>query len=350
MPLFTAPPAPRLARLVAPHRETLAQRLARAATPADRRVRSLLEAWFLRLPEAAQTDVRSRLWERDRRLALAAFWELYLHELLLTLGYETTPHPVLAAAGPRPDFLAVRQGESLYVEALVHGPPTEAWRAERRLYPILDVLHEFACSGWFLTLGRVECGHSTPPLRDLRLAIGEWLESLPPEQEEARLEWRRNGWTVELRATRSLPTPASDVFPLQPAPAMSLRTLASKLQAKAKRYRSLDYPLLLALCISRPLAEETLTESLPRIVVGLPSWVMGVLVASGLDPWAIATTPLRLIRRGDAPLPTTGFFAALERIGARQLTPELMEIDEPWRIFNLWPHWPADPLAEEECR
>ncbi len=336
-----------MARFVAPHRETLAQRLARAATPADRRVRSLLETWFLRLPEAAQTDVRSRLWERDRRLALAAFWELYLHELLLRLGYEPTPHPILRAAGARPDFLAVGQGGSLYVEALIHGPPTELWRAERRLYPILDVLHEFACSGWFLRLGRVEYGYSTPPLRDLRLVITEWLESLTPESDEARLEWCRNGWTIELRATRSLPASAAALPSQEAVPATSLRTLTSKLQAKAKRYRALDFPLLLALCISRPLAETTLTESLPRIVATLPSWVVGILVASGLDPWTIATTPLRLVRREDAALLSIDFFAALERIGARQLTPELLAIDEPWRIFDLWPHWPAAPLAHD---
>ncbi|MCS7051590.1 MAG: hypothetical protein NZL87_08260, partial [Thermomicrobium sp.] len=329
----------------APHRETLAQRLARAATPIDQHVRQVLEAWFARLPAVAQTDVRSRFWERDRRLALSAFWELYLHEFLTRLGYEPTPHPALAASGPRPDFLARCEDESLYVEALIHGPPTEAWRAERRLYPILDVLHDLSQPPVVLELVRVEFGHSTPPLRELRTTLADWLASFDPASDEERLEWRRKGWTVEVRVRR---TPVAEILPATPdqVAAPSLRTLATKLLAKARRYRALDSPLLLALCTTHRLPEPTLIGELASVVQALPQSVVGVLVASGLDPWSIASTPLFLFRRTpETPLPAA-VLATFERLGVRSLAPMVSCLDEPWNLFDLWPTWPETPDSD----
>jgi hypothetical protein len=203
MTLFATPPDPRIARPTAPHRATLAQRLAGAVTGPDQRVRDLLEAWFARLPGPAQTDVRSRLWERDRRLALAAFWELYLHELLTRLGYRLVPHPTVPGAGARPDFLATRDQEAFYLEALIHGPPTEAWRAERRLYPILDVLHEVQREPFVVTLAQATCGHGTPPLRALRSELVRWLDSLSTATTDATLSWQRGSWSLQFRARRA---------------------------------------------------------------------------------------------------------------------------------------------------
>ncbi|WP_448575671.1 hypothetical protein [Thermomicrobium sp.] len=347
MSLFATPPDPRIARPTAPHRATLAQRLAGAITGPDRRVRDLLETWFARLPVPAQTDVRSRLWERDRRLALAAFWELYLHELLTRLGYQLVPHPTVPGAGARPDFLATRDQEAFYLEALIHGPSTEAWRAERRLYPILDVLHEVQREPFVVTLAQATCGHGTPPLRALRSELVRWLDSLSPATTDATLSWQRGSWSLQFRARRASSIRADE--PTAPSsPSLSLRTLLSKVQAKARRYRVFDRPLLLALATSQAWPESTSRELAHRLVEQLPDPAAGILLAAGLDPWTIASTPLLLAWRADAVAPLRPFLAALEEAGARRLTANILQLDAPWRLFALWPTWPRDPRGGNE--
>jgi len=347
MRLFTPPPTPRSLRPVGPHRETIAQRLARAGRPADARVRALLESWFNRLPQPARADVRSRFWERDRRLALAAFWELYLHEMFRRLGFQLMLHPVGGNSGTRPDFLVIRGKEAFYVEALVQAPPTEAWRAERRLYPILDVLHEIRHSAVGIRLAHVEYGHGTPPLRELREALCAWLQGLEGKAPHpARLTWKRNSWTLEFEAV-----PAGDEGDRLAAPLIagqgsavpSERALAAKLQAKARRYRTLPHPLVLALCTAQTVEPVALVDLLMRIVPGLPEPVHGVLVTSGLDPWGIARTPLYVFSVPGRKVPVpVGLAGVLERFGAVLGAPGVWILAEPWTVFGLPPEWPND--------
>jgi len=347
MTLFATSPDPRIARPTAPHRATLAQRLAGAVTGPDQRVRDLLEAWFARLPGPAQTDVRSRLWERDRRLALAAFWELYLHELLTRLGYRLVPHPTVPGAGARPDFLATRDQEAFYLEALIHGPPTEVWRAERRLYPILDVLHEVQREPFVVTLAQATCGHGTPPLRALRSELVRWLDSLSAATTDATLSWQRGSWSLQFRARRAGSERADE--PVEPAPPpLPLRTLSSKVQAKARRYRVFDHPLLLALATSQAWPKSTSQELARRLVGQLPDPAVGILLAAGLDPWTIAFTPLLVAWRAEAIAPLRPFLATLEEAGGRRRTATMLQLDAPWRLFGLWPTWPHDPPGGNE--
>ena len=348
MSLFTTPPDPRIARPTAPHRATLAQRLAAAVTEPDRRVRDLLEAWFARLPGPAQADVRGRLWERDRRLALAAFWELYLHELLTRLGYRLVPHPAVPGAGARPDFLTTRDEEAFYLEALIHGPSTEAWRAERRLYPILDVLHEVQREPFVVTLAEATCGHGTPPLRVLRSELVRWLDSLSPATTDATLSWQRGNWSLRFRARRASSERADEQADPPSSPSLSLRTLLSKVQAKARRYRVSDRPLLLALATSQAWPASTSQELARRLARQLPDPAAGILLAAGLDPWTIASTPLVVAWRAEAVAPLHSFLSALEEAGGRHLTPNVLLLDTPWRLFALWSTWPGDPLGGNE--
>lgn len=346
MSLFTAPATARAFPTPAPHRETLAQRLARAASPADRRVRELLERWFSRLPSDAQADVRSRFWERDRRLALAAFWELYLHELLSRLGYALALHPRLRDGSRRPDFRAERGTDLFYLEALVHGPPSETWRAERRLYPILDVLHAVAREPFSIVLDDVEPGPGTPPLRELRDALQTWLASLDPLSDVGRtLAWHRAGWRLVVRATTAGDAcghPALTNHALSAGTSSSRRALTNKLQAKARRYHGLDAPLLLALCTTEPLPLETVQDVAASLSFLFPEPLAGLLVAPGLSPWEIARTPLWLFTSPSSE-PLCGLRQALWAVGAQPTDEAWLAIAHPWPIFGLWPEWPDDP-------
>lgn len=347
MRLLTPPPDPRLLHPVAPHRQTLAQRLAAAGTVSESRVRWLVESWFAHLPPPEQADVRSRFWARDQRLALAAFWELYLHELLLRLGCQAIAHPSLHHCGRRPDFLVTRGAEAWYLEALVHAPPTEAWRSERRLYPLLDVLHHEVPEGFQVTLTPLELGTKTPPLRQLRAALRSWFASLDPAGAgEWSFVWRCQGWVVLFRATsggepEALPARLVTASGLRSGGLLSLTALQAKLQAKARRYGALTKPLLLAVCTSEPLAPAELAQAVQELETALPPTIVGVLAAPGLTPWTIAKTPLLLLGRPGLSLPG-GLVAAFEQSGLSWSSPLAGEL-VVWPLFGLWPEWPADP-------
>ncbi|MCX2727047.1 hypothetical protein OO015_05995 [Thermomicrobium sp. 4228-Ro] len=353
MRLFATPPEAHSTRPVAPHRETVAQRLARAATPADNRIRSLLESWFVRIPEPARTDIRSRFWERDPRLALAAFWELYLHELFRRHGYQLMLHPATGRRGPRPDFLVARANEVFYVEALIHAPPTEAWRAERRLYPILDVLHELRRPALTIRLVHVEYGIGTPPLRELRETLAAWLIGLDAQvPAPARFVWQRGGWTLAFEALADSEADTRPVLPSSPTDETRVpRGIVTKVQAKARRFRSLEHPLVLALSTAQSVEFRSLVDLLVELIPRLPDPVSALLVAPGLTPWTIGRTPLVLCsspeREHHVP---DRFLTLLEQAGARPHAAGLWVLETPSHLFGLPPDWPESPCDVETDR
>lgn len=101
----------------ASHGESHADFLDRVAGSYWDQVRDLVEDWFARLSPDARADVRGRLQSRDDRQSRGAFFELYLHECLLRMGYAVTCHPELDGTSRRPDFLAEKDGRSFYIEA-----------------------------------------------------------------------------------------------------------------------------------------------------------------------------------------------------------------------------------------
>jgi hypothetical protein len=86
--------------------------------------RAVLEDWFSRWPTDSRPDLRARLRAKDDGQFLGAFWELYLHELHLRLGFECERDPELPDSPRRPDFLVHGAGGSFYLEATVVGYPT----------------------------------------------------------------------------------------------------------------------------------------------------------------------------------------------------------------------------------
>lgn len=353
MRLFATPPEPHSTRPVAPHRETIAQRLMRCATPADSRIRSLLESWFVRLPEPARSDIRSRFWERDARLALAAFWELYLHEVFRRHGYQLMLHPATGQSGARPDFLVIRANEAFYVEALVHAPSTEAWRAQRRLYPILDVLHELQHPTITIRLVQAEQGNGTPPLRELREALRSWIVTLAaPPPAPQRFVWQRGGWTLEFEVTPASETNDRPALTLATADETRVhRAIAAKVQAKARRFRSLRHPLVLALSLAQPVDFRSLADLLIELLPRLPDPVSAVLAASGLTPWTIGQTPLVLCSAlGRQHRVPASLRTLLEQAGAVPCAPGVWVLETPWRLFGLPADWPDGSSAEATSR
>jgi hypothetical protein len=92
--------------------------LNRIESPYWARVRAVLEQWFGKYPAHQQRDLRARLRDALPQLHFAAWWELYLHELFIRLGYAVEVHPPSPSATSKPDFELRRDATSLYLEAV----------------------------------------------------------------------------------------------------------------------------------------------------------------------------------------------------------------------------------------
>src|SRR6266508_6440058 len=78
----------------------------RSARPLARHIRQELELWYAHYPDGTN-DLRSRFRSADDVQHQAAFFELFLHELLLRLGCTVEIHPAVPGTSKRPEFRAV---------------------------------------------------------------------------------------------------------------------------------------------------------------------------------------------------------------------------------------------------
>lgn len=194
----------------ASHGESHAEFLDRVSGPYWDQVRGLIEDWFSRLDSEAQGDVRGRLRSKDDRQSSAAFFELYIHECLLRMGYTVTCHPELDGTSRRPDFLAEKDGRSLYVEARsVSSSDIMVARAARTnaIYKSLDKMNS---PNFFLWIDVVEQSDAPLGVRPLRGKLEKWLDGLDPDEYMPAEGGRRSdlpgyvhedaGWKIDFRA------------------------------------------------------------------------------------------------------------------------------------------------------
>jgi len=119
--------------------------LNRCSRPEWKIIREELETWFSRYPSDAQGEFLSRFRSDNNNNFRSAFFELFLHELLLNLDCSVEIHPQLGPGTTRsPDFLV--QGPSrhdFYLEAcLATDESDEQTGAKARMNQVYDLLNK----------------------------------------------------------------------------------------------------------------------------------------------------------------------------------------------------------------
>lgn len=83
-------------------------------------VRAHLKDWFTRYPSGHQIDLRGRFRSPNDVHHRGAFFELFLHEMLLRLGCSIEIHPEVPGTSKRPEFRVTSpDGSQFYLEAKV---------------------------------------------------------------------------------------------------------------------------------------------------------------------------------------------------------------------------------------
>jgi hypothetical protein len=155
--------------------------LDRVSGPYWDQVRNLIEDWFSRLCPDAQADVRGRLRSKDDRQFRGAFFELYLHECLLRMGYRVTCHPVLEGTTRRPDLLAEKDGRSIYIEARSASAGDVSVGAAARINTVYQSLDRLDSPNFSLWIEIVRQGPGPLRTKPLRGRLERWLRGLDPD-------------------------------------------------------------------------------------------------------------------------------------------------------------------------
>jgi hypothetical protein len=234
--------------------------------PSVSALRPMLEEWFQHFPLNAQADMRSRFRSASNTQHQGAFFELYIHELLISMDCTVTVHPVLATASTHPDFLARHvSGVEFYVEATLAGIPANTTQgADARIAQVYDVLERMDSPNFFLHLDVEGSPSNPPPASKLRGKVQRWLTTLDPDQiaskmqanrfeEIPRFEWEYSGWKIVIMPiAKSIPNrgkpgirPIGVICP-EAEGLQTDRELKAALETKAYKYGELGIPLLIA--------------------------------------------------------------------------------------------------------
>lgn len=190
------------------------QFLDRVSGPYWDQVRDLIEDWFSRLCSEAQADVRGRLRSKDDRQFKGAMFELYLHECLFRMGYSVTCHPELEGTSRRPDFLAEKDGRSIYVEARSASSSDVAVGKSARVNTVYESLDRLDSPNFFLWIDVAKQGDDPLRARPLRGRLEKWLAGLNPDEHSLEGKGREDlpafshegaGWKIEFRAIPKSP-------------------------------------------------------------------------------------------------------------------------------------------------
>jgi len=245
--------------------------LDRVDDPVFERVRTLVEEWFAHYPEVEEKrNLRGRLVSGDDRHFVSAFWELYLHEVYMQLGFDVEEvEPAVPGSTKRPDFLLRRGMTRFYLEAVTLGETGEEIKKSRLLDAIEQSLNKVESDDFFLLFGVETYGEDSPSARRLRPALEKWLASLDwddvrrahdadPFSNLPEKPWQEGDWVFSFRA---LPKSVElrgrpDVRPVGMGPIRARYVddrdaIVHVSNRKAKRYGQLDLPFVLAVNVNR---------------------------------------------------------------------------------------------------
>jgi hypothetical protein len=361
-----------------------------ARVEADR-TRCEVEEWFTHYPTSGKTELRTRFRSDIDSQHQSAFFELFLHELLLRLGCQVTPHPTIPNVKKTPDFLVKSpNGERFYLEAAIVTDASAAEAASRaRINAVYDVLNRAVDSPNFFLWIEIDGSPTTPPpARKLASFVNACLAELDPDEitklyesgkttEIPQWSFTHEGW--EIKFGPMLKNPETRGKPgIRPIGVKTSgfrwvdhRTpIKNTITKKAGRYRDLDLPYVVAvntlefvdeidifealfgkeqfnIKLPRIGSSETVETQMSRLPDGVwtghsgPRYtrVSAVLIANQLSAWNISKSSLRLYHNPWSSKPYQSVLTRLSQAIPRNNCMEYLDGESANVILNLPASW-----------
>jgi hypothetical protein len=221
-----------------------------------RKVRELVDTWFTHYPASHRDGLVARFRSDIDDQHKSAFFELFLHEMVLTRGHRVLAiEPSLPHTTKSPDFLVqTRLGDRFYLEAVIATGRSQAeTAAEARLNQALAAIDNTPSSAHFLDLHTRGMPTAPVSIRKMKRALSDWIETLPDDQtanDRPPFVYEEHGLRLTLHPfprhnrTRVGRAIGARHFPVRIVTIDN--DIRTALEKKASRYGELDQPYVVA--------------------------------------------------------------------------------------------------------
>lgn len=346
-------------------------------------VRAHLEDWFTRYPSGHQNDLRGRFRSPDDVQHRGAFFELFLHEMLLRLACSIEIHPEVPGTSKRPEFRVTSpDGSQFYLEAKVVNDESKDDAAARvRTNRVYDDLNDLDSPDYWINVEVRGAPASLVPTKKLKSFLSGKLAQLDYEEVVRRFaetgfddlpRWRYEfeGWVVDF-----FPIPKENARGQAGVRPMGIQMNGAQwidavtpirvaILEKAKRYGTPDLPFVIAINALGEFADE---DDVIAALFGDEAWVIhspdaearfrrkpngvwtspegqykrvsATLVFRKLHSWTLPTAPVRLYHHHAPAKPVSGEITRLPQAvvidGRLELRDgisigDLFEVDADW--------------------
>jgi hypothetical protein len=364
-------------------------------------IRALLEAWFSCYPQAEAADLRARFRSSNDLQHHSAFFELFIHELLLKLGLHPQIHPTLPLITTRhPDFLIESpNNKSFYMEVVVAVNMSEdEYAARARMDVVYDSINRLDSPNFFIGMDIQGAPQTPPPAGPIRSFLSKNLAGLNPDKMMTLLEsgldalphwhYEYGGWKIDFYPIPKSPEargkPGTRPIGLQfygPQFMDSRTAIRDVLCTKAGRYGNLALPYVVAvnaldrstdftdimealfgkgkylIDFSRSKSSEPEMTREPDGVWASKSGprytrLSAALVAIGLSPWNLPRANIRLYHNPWANLPYNSELTLLPQAVPLTGQMKLEDGKSLSSVFDLpyeWPEMESSPGESEDA-
>lgn len=372
----------------------------RSARPEANSIRVLLESWFSRYPQAESRSLRERFRSGNDLQHHSAFFELFIHELLLKLGLRPQIHPALPQTTRHPDFLVeCPEDRDFYLEVVVAANMSkDEYAARARMHVVYDSINRLGSPNFFIGMDVRGAPKTPPPARRIRSFLSKNLAGLDPDKVMTLLEsgldalprwhYEYGDWRIEFYP---IPKSPKDRGKLGTRPiglrwygpqfADSRIAIRDALCDKAGRYGALGLPYVVAVnALDRSTDSTDIMEALfgkekylvelsrpkspePEVTRELDGvWtsksgpryprLSAVLVAIGLSPWNLPHASIRLYHNPWANLPYSSELTLLPQAVSSAGQMRLEGGKSLSRVLGLayeWPDMESSPGESEDA-
>lgn len=358
------------------------------------KVRKTLEDWFSRYSDEARTALLGNFRSPNDNQHRSAFFELFLHELLLSLGCRVEIHPEPNnTKKARPDFrIHSPTHNHFYLEAVLATDESDEEAAARaRLNTFYDAIDRMDSPNFFIGVDIEGEPKTPPPAKRIRGFLTQRLAGLDPDEIGRLIEsdgfdalprWRFRypGCVVEFypipKSSKLRGKPGVRPIGMQAGKGgwIDSRTpIKDAIVRKGRRYGKLDLPYVIAVNalgehVDKTDIEEALFgkeqytyRSTPRGIIGpIPgrtpdgAWtsksgprykrVSGALLAIQLYPWSVPRADIHLYHNPWATKPYKGELKRLPSAIANRQENRMEQLggESLGAIFGLPPLWPSN--------
>ena len=235
-------------------------------SPEKQDLRDKLESWFQKFPTDGQNDLRARFRSGSHEDHEGAFFELFLHELMINLGLKVEQvHPTLSDSCNHPDFMVCDGSKCFYLEAATTGSKDGPFTLKKIEQEALEELEKLTSSDFNLLIeitGELSRSISKAPLRS---KFNELLsQGHDPDEVKATVDacgfdaapsalyetdsWGIQAWLspISRPARRPCQTRRIKVQFARARSTNSIDPVRNKLKDKGKHYGDPQLPLVIA--------------------------------------------------------------------------------------------------------